>query len=103
MSGFRSLASGEEVRYRCRRSERGGLEASEVEGLDGAPLRGVPRPGHRRQRCYNCGELARHKAAHCTLGPLPKRCLRCRSPDHLIAACPFKSDLIETGTQTEEC
>lgn len=43
-------------------------------------------------RCYNCGEFANHIAAKCQLGPQPKRCHNCKSEDHLIAACPTRSE-----------
>lgn len=43
-------------------------------------------------RCYNCGEFANHIAAKCQLGPQPKRCHNCKSEDHLIAACPTRTE-----------
>ncbi|KAA3680547.1 protein lin-28, partial [Paragonimus westermani] len=46
----------------------------------------------RRFRCYNCGQYASHKAAFCPLEPMRGCCYLCRSPSHLLADCPLKSE-----------
>ena len=62
----------------CRKSLRG-WEATAAKGEDAQSL-GGRRPLHpgRRVRCFNCGDVTRHRAADCTKPPLPKRCHFCK-------------------------
>jgi len=99
MPGFRSLDEGEAVEFTVRLGRRG-LEADNVRGLAGAPIRGhTIRPmckvSEKKNliRCYNCGQLGKHKATRCTKAPATsgsrvKVCYHCHSTDHLLADCP---------------
>ena len=82
MTGFRSLAVGEEVEFQAVRREGRGWEAVAVRGVSGGEIRGQSKwPGGSRQkkvRCFNCGNFARHLAADCPHPPLPKRCHHCK-------------------------
>ncbi|XP_025829491.1 protein lin-28 homolog [Agrilus planipennis] len=96
MQGFRSLGDDEEVDFECKVSDKG-LEATRVTGVNGSECRGshrrpVSKKRFRKIRCYNCGEFANHIAAKCSLGPQPKRCHNCKSEDHLVADCPFRTE-----------
>lgn len=53
-------------------------------------------------RCYNCGDLAHHVAAKCSLGPQPKRCHNCKGEDHLIADCPTRIEKSKNKVEDQE-
>ncbi|MFH4975232.1 hypothetical protein AB6A40_001941 [Gnathostoma spinigerum] len=98
MPGFRSLESGERVRFRLRSREEG-LEAFNVRGVEkngelmGSSIRPLGKSKARLIRCFSCGHYGKHVALKCKALPTPrnvKLCYNCHSKDHLAAECPLK-------------
>ncbi|KAI6230083.1 Protein lin-28-like protein isoform X1 [Aphelenchoides fujianensis] len=92
MEGFRSLDENEEVEFVVHLG-RNGLEAAEVQGADGAKLRGhhVRPLGKKREkmiRCFKCGQLGFHQASRCKKEIPAKACYHCHASDHLVSECP---------------
>ncbi|KAL3079888.1 hypothetical protein niasHS_014170 [Heterodera schachtii] len=107
MPEFRSLDEGEQVEFIVQLGKRG-MEAAEVCGIGGAPLRGhrIHPLGKRKEkeiRCYNCGQYGRHKASQCKRMPQKnvKACYVCQSTAHLASECPNKEQQKKGGPTKE--
>ena len=74
--GFRSLVAGQEVQFTVIRRDKG-WEAREVRQVEGDAKTSAQRRS-KKVRCFNCGNIARHRAAECPKPPLPKRCHNCK-------------------------
>ncbi|VDM98362.1 unnamed protein product [Thelazia callipaeda] len=97
MDGFRSLDTGERVRFDIRIRNKGKeavkVTSAEPDGkLRGSSIKPFGKSKSHYIRCYKCGLFGNHIAAKCKTGQgFDKLCYKCHKTDHLIADCPQRS------------
>ena len=105
MEGFRSLETGERVRFSIRK-RKDGFEAFNVRSEDeetslkGSSIHPLGKNKGNVIRCFGCGRYGNHVAAKCkALTDSEKKiCYQCRSNDHLLTNCPqSRRGLFETS------